>query len=101
MAGGQTVMCPRGYYYSTRGNQPVTHRTGAERFLTKWRKDRGNCHTCRTENRKMRGLHCSSILSIGQRGIGAQKDCPPGLSSGASSAAGQGHQPAHISVSEL
>jgi len=72
-------MCPRGYYYSTSGNQPVTHRTGAERFLTKWRKDRGNCHTCRTENRKMRGLHCSSILSIGQRGDRCSERLPSGL----------------------
>jgi hypothetical protein len=31
-------MCPQGYNYPTRSNRPVTHLTGAERFLTNWRK---------------------------------------------------------------
>ena len=46
-----------------------------------------------------RGLHCSSILSIGQRGGRCSERCPPGLSSGRSSQPDKGINPrTHISV---
>src|SRR6266567_2190226 len=48
-----------------------------------------------------RGLHCSSILSIGQRGGRCSERCPPGLSSGRSSQPDKGINPrTHISVGD-
>src|SRR5262249_30057354 len=47
------------------------------------------------------GLHCSSILSIGQRGGRCSERCPPGLSSGRSSQPDKGINPrTHISVGD-
>jgi hypothetical protein len=48
-----------------------------------------------------RGLYCSSILSIGQRGGRRSKRCSPGLSSGRSSQPDKGINPrTHISVKD-
>jgi hypothetical protein len=50
-------------------------------------------------DREIEGLHCSSILSIGQRGGRCSERCPPGLSSGRSSQPDKGISPrTHISV---
>src|SRR5262245_16671999 len=52
----------------------------------------------RTVTDKHRGLHCSSILSIGQRGGSVLRKMPSGLEQWTFITTGQGHQPAHTHI---